>query len=287
MWWVSAETALGIGDGSDRFSSAPLPQCRKCGRFGKMQCQTQMLSRAWQRWTCQRLPVSQKCSKPAFTLDETKISLKRCNSDQGTANSSIDKKKHQFCKRAASALEESRWALLIESLRWAARGQPFLSTWLRQAQDLSKDARARDFENFDSKVSKTDCLTILIAGSKCFLNLRSLCHIWIVCLLVGFRNQEETAEIAQMTNRESSASSLIRLAVTALAEMLARFMALSWCFASEGFSLGCVSKIGFKVEYKACQSDGFEMSRAWKHAFTRIGGNDFILNRIASIPVRT
>ena len=40
---------------------------------------------------------------------------------------------------AALVVEAARWALLTESLRWAARGHDFLRTWTRAAQDLPKD----------------------------------------------------------------------------------------------------------------------------------------------------
>eukprot|EP00434_Breviolum_minutum_P021721 symbB.v1.2.019173.t2/scaffold1559.1/size111769/6 len=68
--------------------------------------------------------------------------------------------------------EAARWALLTESLRWAARGHDFLRTWTRAAQDLPKESTA-------------------------------------VCF-------------SQRSASTSSASSLIRLAVSALAEMLSR-----------------------------------------------------------------
>lgn len=79
--------------------------------------------------------------------------------------------------------EASRWALLVESLRWAARGHDFLSTWAESAQGLPK-------ETLQTEMSS-----------------------------------------------QSSASTLIRLAVKALAELLARsrqpvekseFCALLW-----------------------------------------------------------
>ena len=43
-----------------------------------------------------------------------------------------------------SVNQASRWALLVESLRWAARGHDFLSTWAESAQGLPKDTAATE-----------------------------------------------------------------------------------------------------------------------------------------------
>lgn len=67
---------------------------------------------------------------------------------------------------AALVVEAARWALLTESLRWAARGHDFLRTWTRAAQDLPKD----EFRHGIHSLKQKECMLSKLLTSLVILD---------------------------------------------------------------------------------------------------------------------